>query len=359
MVYSADIPGSGALPCVRFQLPQSSDWIKARGQIAWTSETKKEAGIQFVDLPDLARKQIREWIAWPNHANDFAVSPPEDSTPLAIVPPGPADRSSTGIRELTPAPDSCAAPLGRQVNTKPPEPREPARSIRRSSPGLYRRLRVLIERRKSSRAPRTAGYRRIWRGFLVVVSLLALLSFAVGLVASRGKLSDLLGTFAKMARHAAASEENPPGDNETPSTVAGPAQRSATAPEIQRQGARVMVTTRLYVPVSYSATARTSRVESLQVGRIDHRVDPEYPPQAISQGIEGTVELRASISATGGVHSILVLSGPPLLTPSAADAVRSWRYTPTLLSGKPVEAEADIAIVFWLPAGSRAHQAEK
>jgi TonB family protein len=51
------------LPKIRFQLPHSNTHIEARGQIAWTGESKREVGVQFVDLSAEATAEIRSWIA--------------------------------------------------------------------------------------------------------------------------------------------------------------------------------------------------------------------------------------------------------------------------------------------------------
>lgn len=46
----------------RFQLPRSNEIIETSGKINWIGETKKRAGVRFVDLPLAARKQIQKWI---------------------------------------------------------------------------------------------------------------------------------------------------------------------------------------------------------------------------------------------------------------------------------------------------------
>jgi protein TonB len=91
----------------------------------------------------------------------------------------------------------------------------------------------------------------------------------------------------------------------------------------------------------------------LQPGEIVRRVDPIYPESAQAQRIEGTVKLRVTIGADGAVRSVTAISGPDALVEAARAAVRQWRYTPTLLDGKPVEAEEYVSIVFQLPPASR------
>jgi len=49
------------LPHIRFQIPQSDEWIETSGNVIWRSESKKLAGVRFSDLSEHARGQIREW----------------------------------------------------------------------------------------------------------------------------------------------------------------------------------------------------------------------------------------------------------------------------------------------------------
>jgi protein TonB len=64
--------------------------------------------------------------------------------------------------------------------------------------------------------------------------------------------------------------------------------------------------------------------------------------------IDGTVRLHAMISREGRIESLEVVSGHPLLVKAALDAVRQWRYRPTILNGAPVEVETSITVVFQL-----------
>ncbi len=75
---------------------------------------------------------------------------------------------------------------------------------------------------------------------------------------------------------------------------------------------------------------------------------PQYPAIAKAARIQGTVVLQATISKTGTIEGLQVLSGPPMLQQAAMDAVRSWRYKPYLLNGEPVEVGTTINVVFSL-----------
>src|ERR1700719_1614392 len=48
---------------LRFQVPACQGWLTARGRVAWLSDSKKEAGIQFTELPGEARREIHKWVS--------------------------------------------------------------------------------------------------------------------------------------------------------------------------------------------------------------------------------------------------------------------------------------------------------
>jgi len=77
-------------------------------------------------------------------------------------------------------------------------------------------------------------------------------------------------------------------------------------------------------------------------------VNPQYPAIAKTAHISGTVQLHAIIGQHGTVQDLKYISGPPLLMQSAMDAVRQWRYKPTLLNGDAVDVDTTISVVFTL-----------
>lgn len=78
------------------------------------------------------------------------------------------------------------------------------------------------------------------------------------------------------------------------------------------------------------------------------RVNPVYPQEAREKGIQGTVRLHAIIGRDGLVQQLEVMSGDKILASSATEAVRQWRYRPTLLNGEPVEVDTTIDVIFTL-----------
>jgi periplasmic protein TonB len=98
--------------------------------------------------------------------------------------------------------------------------------------------------------------------------------------------------------------------------------------------------------------AQKVRVSSgVAQGLLIHQVTPKYPPLARQARIQGTVVLQAVIGKDGTVQNLHVLSGHPMLTQSAMDAVKQWRYKPYFVNGEPVEADTQINVNFNLSGG--------
>lgn len=76
------------------------------------------------------------------------------------------------------------------------------------------------------------------------------------------------------------------------------------------------------------------------------RVEPVFPPLARQIRRSGKVELHAVIATDGSIQSLEVVSGDPLFIQSALDAVRQWRYRPTMLNGQPVEIDTFITVLY-------------
>jgi periplasmic protein TonB len=88
--------------------------------------------------------------------------------------------------------------------------------------------------------------------------------------------------------------------------------------------------------------------QGIMEGRVYDKILPVYPAIARAVHTEGTVVLEATISKSGAIANLHVLSGPAILQQAAIDAVRQWRYRPYLLNGEPVDVETTVNVVFKL-----------
>lgn len=83
-------------------------------------------------------------------------------------------------------------------------------------------------------------------------------------------------------------------------------------------------------------------------GLLIQKTPPDYPLIARAARVSGTVVLAATISKTGTIKNLQVVSGPVMLRESAVDAVRTWRYKPYKLDNRPTEIETTINVTFSL-----------
>jgi TonB family protein len=81
-----------------------------------------------------------------------------------------------------------------------------------------------------------------------------------------------------------------------------------------------------------------------------YHVAPVYPQGMREAGREGIVPIEAGIGIDGTVTAVRVLSADihPDFAIAAVDAVRQWRFDPTLLNGVPVEIRMRVSIAFKL-----------
>jgi len=103
------------------------------------------------------------------------------------------------------------------------------------------------------------------------------------------------------------------------------------------------------VPRLAPVTPQRVRIsQGVTKGLLIHRVEPAYPGLAKAARVQGDVVLKAVIDKNGDIQDLQLISGHPMLVPSAIEAVRQWRYKPYLLNGQPVEVETTITVIFAL-----------
>lgn len=73
---------------------------------------------------------------------------------------------------------------------------------------------------------------------------------------------------------------------------------------------------------------------------------PSYPEAARAAGIEGRVILKIVISEAGEVTNVQVMRGDPMLAQAAVEVVKSWKFSPATLEGKPIAVFRIVPINF-------------
>jgi protein TonB len=93
-------------------------------------------------------------------------------------------------------------------------------------------------------------------------------------------------------------------------------------------------------------TPHVVHVTHIDPAMLIHRIEPVYPTLMRQIGRSGRVELRAIIATDGTIQSLEAVAGDPGFYQSALDAVRQWRYTPTLLNGQQVQVDTYITVIY-------------
>jgi len=67
------------------------------------------------------------------------------------------------------------------------------------------------------------------------------------------------------------------------------------------------------------------------------KVQPHYPARQITRGVEGYVDVRFDVTATGATDNIRVIASEPqgVFDREVVRAVKQWKYRPRVVDGKP------------------------
>jgi TonB family protein len=396
------------LPLMRFQLPQSNVHIEATGQIVWRGESKKEAGVRFVNLSDEAATLLNDWLMSESLESEHAVqkepvhtNPRRPFSSLAAAEPAPSTQEPLTIcpspeihvEDFVPGSSFDAALRNSRVSiTAPPV----LGMVLMDEPNHARPVQILT----GGMDPEAPHSR--WWGPVVLVSLFAVVAFVAGVAAGGNGWGGLLNLFGKKTalanehpqvadgpdqsaqESAPASEDKGAVNSGSDNSSAKPeepvaASRNAAAiksadavttalpgePVMQRDSSgmrmqfpeapvsassSVAITSRrsIHIAPGSAALAEQQR-QNTQIGPLSYHVEPVYPPEAERQGIEGTVEVRATVGQDGRIRTAQAVRGPQQLTWAALNAVRKWRYKPSIMDGQPIESEVEVKMTFRLP----------
>jgi len=177
------------------------------------------------------------------------------------------------------------------------------------------------------------------------------------------------------------STEAPPGSDQAQSESVAPADSNTQALPAQPQAQPVVIpVARPQAPVSAPARANPpaaserrsgviipdslktspsqSPASSLEPGvvpeqtsraLVEHRVEPDYPAQALPQHLDGPVVLQVWVARDGTVRDIKLIRGYFALGRAAFDAVRQWRFKPYGPNGRPIDFQTVVTVNFKYP----------
>lgn len=123
--------------------------------------------------------------------------------------------------------------------------------------------------------------------------------------------------------------------------------------ELGREARRFLVLLTLSIWLSVSATSHAQSpagsdlpgvpLEAAKQNLVSH-VQPVYPPLAKAAGIVGIVRASIVIDNNGNVEEVKLISGHPMLAPSALEAIRKWKYKAFQVQGKTVSVRTEVEV---------------
>jgi len=112
------------------------------------------------------------------------------------------------------------------------------------------------------------------------------------------------------------------------------------------------------IPDSLKTSPSQSPASSLEPGvvpeqtsrtLVEHRVEPDYPAQALPQHLDGPVVLQVWVARDGTVRDVKLIRGYFALGRAAFDAVRQWRFKPYGPNGRPIDFQTVVTVNFKYP----------
>ena len=153
---------------LRFRLPDSETWIEASGRVAWRDKSKRCVGIQFVGLPAESAEQIKRWMA-----SQISTGTRPDAAGKARNAGSASQPRQQRVRangDESPRPSQSAG--GRIRTASPPDSGDPpARHVTRDG----------YVTQYSPYVPASAARHRSWWTFVIIVGLVATVSFIAGI----------------------------------------------------------------------------------------------------------------------------------------------------------------------------------
>ena len=152
--------------------------------------------------------------------------------------------------------------------------------------------------------------------------------------------------------------------SETPAASATPAPSAPAAPAPSAAPAQVQTQPQTQTPPAVSKTFSGRTIEeTAPAGRksggipivsaepvLPRRVSPDYPDSAVRKGLQGSVDVRFTITVKGTVEDVAVVQADPpdVFDRAAVEAVKRWRYDPKTVDGVATESHAQVRLQFKL-----------
>ncbi len=88
------------------------------------------------------------------------------------------------------------------------------------------------------------------------------------------------------------------------------------------------------------------------VPKIEKKVLPDDPPQALAEKVHGDVAMDVTLNNDGTVQAVKLIEGNPLLNDAAVNAVKQWKYVPLTVQGELI---TQVVVVLNFEKGGKVH----
>ena len=98
-------------------------------------------------------------------------------------------------------------------------------------------------------------------------------------------------------------------------------------------------------PSATTAACTSTASVKLPLKEVDHEY-PHYPDAAKKKRLEGTCVVRYTVGKNGRVIDVAILdhAADPMFDEETLNTIRSWRYRPMMVDGKPVEVVHEVEV---------------
>ena len=297
-----------------------------------------------IELRRAAQQSVLQWhFAMDSSMNTRQVKVTFDPSALPEVPPAP-QLQSAGTMDATTrtAVEEKIRALRSQMSDQSQQAQDPA--ARQPAMAKFAELQANVKALQSRLGPSSAEGKRLSRVVTNGLSdsvrndLLSRLPVHEGDTLNANSLEAVRKSVREFDEHMnLGTAFNPNGDVTLMLSVPGAA-----------SGGTIGVNSSAPFPLAADGTKRITIGGNVQQAKLIMQPRPVYPPLAKQARISGVVRLNAIIGKEGNVVNLSVISGHPLLIPSALEAVQQWVYQKTLLNGEPVEVSTQIDVNYTL-----------
>jgi TonB family protein len=291
-------------PTLRFQVPHVQGWLTASGKIAWISESKREAGIQFTELPGAARSEICKWVSAEEQPQGAAINVAQETEDTK----GDILNASEGVdTQRSPAQigDHAMKPVRREApasvtRTAHAEPQQSVTEAPRQD-FHFTDYSMFAPAHEDDRAawikPEKKGMG--WGGFTLLALLLSALFFVLGATVGRG-------TIDQWIAYVTGSSEPPTTPVKAPSVEAADNSTaqpdSGTSASAGQQASSSAASTSLPAENSGSSTAAGSETPSQPEARkLQDQQDRSDAGSDISKQKSASSAPKESVQKNSGV----------------------------------------------------------